>query len=236
MKLAAVTCVFNEADIIATTLTHLYGEGVDAVYVADGMSTDGTRDIYSQFPCKVFDQTEPFLVQPLWMERLAQQAYEDGADWVVPFDADEFWYAPSGLTIADTLKHYAVADLHWVPMYQHINYDYREPSTKPHPKVAFRARDGVVVDNGNHAAHHPSFVGSEYGLLAIREIQYRGFEHFCRKIVERNATIDPSLPYSEGTHHKQYAGWSEEGLRPVWQAMVDRATVLDPIPVRCTTA
>ena len=232
MKVAAIATVYNEADIIAETLTHLYCEGVASIYIVDGNSTDGTRDIYARFPVKVYDQTETFHAQPVWITRLAQVAYEDGADWVIPFDADEFWYAPSGLTIAETLDRYAVADVHWAPMYQHINFDYREPDTKPLPKVAFRAYDDVRVANGNHAAQSHDFKGTEFGLLAIREIQYRGFDHFVRKIKERNATIDPSLPPTEGAHHKRYAGWSEEGLRLEWQKMVARANVLDPIPVR----
>jgi hypothetical protein len=116
-------------------------------------------------------------------------------------------------------------------MYQHVDYEYREPNAKPLPKMAFRATGHVTVQNGNHAAHGVSGLALR-GVLDIREIQYRGFEHFCRKIIERNATIDPALGPGEGAHHKQYAGWTAEQLQPVWQSMVSRATVFDPIPVR----
>ena len=30
------------------------------------------------------------------MTELAREAFEEGADWVVPVDADEFWHAPGG--------------------------------------------------------------------------------------------------------------------------------------------
>ena len=30
------------------------------------------------------------------MTKLAREAFEEGADWVVPVDADEFWHAPGG--------------------------------------------------------------------------------------------------------------------------------------------
>ena len=231
MKLAAVLTVKNEADIIGANLTHLYTEGVANIYIADGMSTDGTRDVLAGFPCKVYDDDSPIHRQPYWSTRLAQEAYDDGCDWVLAVDADEFWYAPSGRLIVEEL---ATVPDHvvkvYAPMWQHLDYDYREPDPKPLPKVAFRAGDGVWVANGNHEAATTG--ASSVGLLAIREIQYRGFEHFCRKIEERCATLDPSLPSYEGTHHTQYRDWSKEQLEPVWEKLVARATVYDPIPLR----
>lgn len=231
MRVAAVSTILNEADIVGATLTHLYNEGVANVYIADGMSTDGTRDILAGFPCRVYDDTEDCHRQPWWIARLAQQAYEDGADWVLAVDADEFWYSPSGLTIAEALNEVdeSIGKL-YAQMWQHINYEYREPAPKRLRKVAFRASDGVVVANGNHEAQTGG--GSLDGVLALREIQYRDFEHFCRKIVERTTRLDPSLPAGEGTHVTQYFGWSKEELEPVWREMVAQATVLDPIPVR----
>lgn len=230
MRVAAVATTFNEADIIGATLTHLYSEGVANVYIADA-STDGTRDILSGFPCRVYIDSEDYHRQPYWIALLAQKAYEDGADWVIPFDADEFVYSPSGASIAEALATVdeSIGKL-TMQMFQHLDFNYREPQPKPLRKVAFRATSEVRIANGNHDATISG--GTLDGVLAIREIQYRGFEHFCRKIVERNATIDPALPYSEGTHHKQYAGWTKEQLEPVWADMVARATVLDPIPVR----
>jgi glycosyltransferase involved in cell wall biosynthesis len=231
VKVAAVSTVWNEADIIGATLTHLYTEGVANVYIADGMSSDGTRDVLAGFPCKVFDDTEDCHRQPYWISRLAQQAYDDGADWVIAWDADEFWYSPSGLTIAESLASLpeSIGKL-YAQMFQHVDVDYREPDPKPLPKVAIRATERPVIANGNHEASVPG--GSLRGVLAIREIQYRTFEHFVRKIEERTTRLDPSLPAGEGTHVTQYYGWSKEQLVPVWEAMVGRATVLDPIPLR----
>lgn len=232
MKIAVVTTVLDEADIIGDTLTHLYNEGIANVYVVDGMSTDGTRDILAQFPVKMYDDDCGYHRQPYWTTRLAQQAYEDGADWVLCTDSDEFWYARGGATIAETLA--ALPDdvgALGAQMWQHLDYDYREPNPKPLMKVAFRAANGVRVANGNHDAF--GWQGkADLDVLALREVQYRGFDHFCHKIEQRCATLDPSLPPGEGTHHTQYRGWSKERLLPVWEAMVARATVYDPIPVR----
>jgi glycosyltransferase involved in cell wall biosynthesis len=231
VRLAAVATVKNEADIIGATVAHLLEQGIGSIYIYDGMSTDGTRDVLARFPVKVYDDTSPIHRQPALTSELAHMAYAHGADWVIPFDADEFWVAPES-TLAEAFASVGpdVGVLEAV-MFQYINFDYREPPPKPLSKVAFRATDGATVGNGNHSVS--GVAGATLrGVLEVCEVQYRGFEHFCRKIVDRNATLDPSLPPGEGTHHAQYHGWTKEQLEPVWQAMVDRATVLDPIPLR----
>lgn len=230
MKLAACLTIKDDGDIVGATMQHLYNEGVANIYVADGMSTDGTRDVLAAFPCKVYDDDSPIHRQPYWTTRLAREAFDDGCEWVLAVDADEFWCSPVG-TLHDTLAGLdpgfgtALAQ-----MWQYIDYNYREPHPKPLPKVAFRATPGAQVANGNHAV--TGVPGSVVGGLRICEIQFRDFEHFCRKIEARCATLDPSLPAGEGAHQTQYRGWTKEQLEPVWEQMVARATVFDPIPVR----
>jgi hypothetical protein len=231
VKLAAVSTVYHEADIIGATLQQLYDEGVANVYIAHGPSTDGTRDILAQFPCKVFDDPDPVHRQPLWMDRLVQQAGEDGAEWCLCVDADEFWYAPSGATIAEALVDIdPIVGKLYAKMWQHLDYELREHAPKSLHKVAVRPAGGVHIENGNHQA--VTIGGSLHGILEIREIQFRGFEHFCRKIAERCATLDPALPPGEGSHITQFRGWTPDQLAPIWQAHIDRATVADPIPIR----
>lgn len=231
MRIAAVSTVRNEADIIAATVRHLLAEGVDDIYIADGMSTDGTRDILETLPVHVVDDSDEYHHQPYWVSRLAHTAYENRAEFVICFDADEFWYAPSGRSIADELADLdpSVTKL-LAPMWQHIDYRWREPHAKPLCKVAFRAQPHPRVANGNHNADIAGGVRSD--VLALREIQFRDFDHFCRKITERCATLDPTLPPGEGTHITQYRGWDRDQLRPEWEALIARATVDDPIPSR----
>ncbi len=230
MNVAAALTTYNEADIIAATLTHLYSEGVSNIYIADA-STDGTRDIIDGFPCRVFDDTETCHRQPFWMERLIAQAADDGCDWVLCVDADEFWYAPSGVTIAEALADIdPIVGKLYAKMWQHLNCEMREPNPKSLHKVAVRAGHGIHIENGNHQAITPG--GSLDNVLEIREIQFRNFEHFCRKIRERCDTLDPALPPGEGAHITQFKGWTAEQLAPIWQAHIDRATVEDPIPLR----
>jgi glycosyltransferase involved in cell wall biosynthesis len=230
--IAAVATVRNEVDIIGTTVTHLLDQGVDLVLVYDGMSTDGTRDVLDAFDGRVlmFDDPADHHRQPMLISRLARLAGASGASWVIPFDADEFWVTCAGDTIADALN--ALPDTArklYARMYQHHGLDRREADPKPWPKVAFRPTLDVEVANGNHEVN---IDGGIWGVLEVREVQYRSFEQFVRKIAERNETIDPSLPAGEGAHHKRFAGWTVEQLEPVWAEMQARPTILDPIPTK----
>jgi glycosyltransferase involved in cell wall biosynthesis len=170
---------------------------VDHVIVADNRSTDGTRDILAEMPITVVYDPEPGYYQSAKMTRLAVKAAEMGAKWVIPFDADEWWYSPHG-RIADVLGHIkeratvAVAEL-----YDHVatgmdsdladpvkRIGWRRPYLLPLVKVAFRYQHGVVVDQGNHNATYPDPDDHRVVLnrLMIRHFPYRSVEQFLRKV------------------------------------------------------
>ena len=91
MSTIAVTMVKNEQDIVGPIIEHMVGQ-VDHVIVADNMSTDDTRAILNDFgdSITVIDDLDPAYEQSKKMSALAQQALLLGAEWVVPFDADEY--------------------------------------------------------------------------------------------------------------------------------------------------
>lgn len=229
--IVAVSTVRNEADIIGQSVAHLLAEGVDQLLIADGMSTDGTREILAGFDqVTIVDDTEEFHRQPMWINRLASRAADLGARWILPFDADEFHCATGGETLAEFFANVRPGITKvYAPMLHHLNTEWRWPEAKPLPKVAYRAFP-CSIRPGNHDVSVPG--GSLYEGLVVREIQYRGFDHFMRKIRERNATRPPTDPKSHGAHHWQFDGWTREQLEPVWDEMVERATVYDPIPSR----
>jgi glycosyltransferase involved in cell wall biosynthesis len=97
MKIIGICAVYNEADIINLSVRHHLCLGFDAVLVSDGGSADGTRSILAALsrhgPVTWHDQRPGEFVEDL-RTRMARAAHAMGADWVVPFDADEFWHVP----------------------------------------------------------------------------------------------------------------------------------------------
>ena len=89
--------VRNEPDIIRLSVYHHLRAGVDHVLLVDNRSSDETREIVEELGrgSRVTawrDESEWH--QEAMFTELAREAARLGADWVVPFDADEFWVAP----------------------------------------------------------------------------------------------------------------------------------------------
>lgn len=220
MTTFAVAMVKDEADIVASTVAHMAGE-VDHVIVADNLSTDGTRDILAGLPCTVVDDPEPGYYQSVKMTRLANLAAEMGADWIVPFDADEWWYSPHG-RILDVLAHLrphhtiAVAHLfdHMVTGIDGDNPDpvkrltWRREEALPLVKIAFRWKPGVTVDQGNHNATYADPEDHRVVLdrLMIRHFPYRSLAHFLRKVRNGAAAYAATtgLAPDAGVHWRQW--------------------------------
>ena len=98
MKVFGVTLVRSEADIIALTLRYHLELGLDGILVLDNASSDGTDKILERLAREDdrirWSRHEGEFQQAELTTGLAREAFQAGADWIVPFDADEFWYAP----------------------------------------------------------------------------------------------------------------------------------------------
>jgi glycosyltransferase involved in cell wall biosynthesis len=246
----AITMVKDEADIIASTVGHLLGQ-VDEILVLDNGSTDGTRELLAELPVAVSDDPEVGYHQSRKMTDLARRAGELGADWVIPFDADEVWYSPFG-RIADVLAdvpartapaalfdHVATGlDPEDPDPIRRIGWRRREPALLP--KVACRPRVEVTIQQGNHAASYRG--GVEAGLLVVRHYPYRSADQFVRKARNGAAAYAATdLPATEGAHWRQYGAILEahgpEALGDVfrqwfWTAdpASDPTLIFDPAP------
>jgi hypothetical protein len=229
----AVATVYNEEHIIGRVLKHLYAEGVDHVWIADA-STDQTREVYREYRDRltVLDDMDDFHYQPRWTNRLVQFARAEGASWILPFDADEFWYSLDGQTVADRLNGLpdSVVAIR-ADVWQHFDEHYRNPAPQALGKVAFRPTELTVVANGNHSV--AGVVGDGVNdVLAIREIQFSSLDHLHRKSRERADRLDPSLGQGEGQHQRDLAAGTEAHRAADWDARKARASVFDPIPFR----
>jgi hypothetical protein len=104
-RVAALTILRNEEAIVATCIGHLLETvGVDRVYAMDNGSSDRTVAILRRIAAAtgrvVVDVDAGEYRQDEIITALAHRAMADGAEWVLPNDADEFLWLEPGVTLA----------------------------------------------------------------------------------------------------------------------------------------
>ena len=199
----AVTMVRNEEDTIGRTVRHLFRQGVDGVIVADNLSTDGTarvlRELAEGLPVHVAHDGLVAYYQGTKMTVLADMARRSGADWIVPFDADELWFARDAL-LADWLRTSDVpvvgARIHNVfPALTDDAADQNpfsrlrlmDLSPSPYTKVAFRAIPGATIEMGNHGVLRRGPYGDH--ALRIAHFPWRSLEQLKDKVVAGSRAV-----------------------------------------------
>lgn len=217
MSTTAILMVRDEADIITDTIGHLLGQ-VDHVIVADNGSVDGTREILAALPVELIDDPEVGYYQSAKMSRLAALAGLQGADWVVPCDADEMWFAPSG-TLRDWLAGVAPdRAVVGAALYDHVATGIDPPGTPTKsmgwrrtnpaklPKVACRPNIPVTIAMGNHAVRFHQPMPAIDGLT-IRHFPYRSAAQMTRKVANgwQGLAAAADLPEGSGQHWRDYA-------------------------------
>jgi glycosyltransferase involved in cell wall biosynthesis len=212
---------------------------VDEVIVADNGSTDGTRDILAQLPVRIVDDPDVAYYQSRKMSALAALAHTAGADWVVPFDADEIWTSQWG-RLADILEqHSPDYGLVTATLYDHVATGVDEPEDDPvrrilwrrrNPlelcKVAARTADGLVIEQGNHWARHPIPARfTDKPALLVHHFPYRSVDQLIRKV--RNGAqayaATSGLPEQAGAHWRQWGDLSDEQIGDLFRKWYWRA-------------
>lgn len=229
MKIVAVAMMKNEADIVVASVLAMAAQ-VDEVLVLDHGSTDGTRDLLAQLPCRVFDETDPGYYQSLYVSRLAEVAYDDGADWIIPFDADEVWESRCGDEIAEQLSyaHDRGADIVQAALFDHLATATDDPCDRnpltrlrwrrrdpvPLPKVAVRAQAGLVIAQGNHGARAGRDLTVGIGWpLGVRHFSNRSPEQFIAKVRAGAAAYAATdLPDGMGAHWRTFGAMTDDEL------------------------
>jgi glycosyltransferase involved in cell wall biosynthesis len=257
MATFGISLMKDEEDICYWTVKQMLTQ-VDKVIVLDNNSSDGTRKLLLSLGVEVLDDPDPAHYQSKKMTDLAKYARNQGADWIIPFDADEIWYSPFYPRIADAL---ARIEPQWlavsVALYNQVPTGEDDLTETDLPrqicwrrlergaldKVACRWRDDLVIGEGNHSAYYDGGTTIIPNQLVIRHYPYRSVEQFVRKA--RNgakALALTHLDYSVGQHWRDYGNllesYGEQVLMGVFYAHFysknpyeDETLIYDPAPI-----
>jgi glycosyltransferase involved in cell wall biosynthesis len=198
MTLNAIMCVWNEEDIIYSTVKHAFAQGCANVYVIDNGSADRTVEEakkagakhFATFHSTYFDEIQKIAHVNTAVEALNASCSDDPAWWLY-LDADEFPSVFTSITIADFLRKIA-SDCRAVQGYLHDHIPTHEPymahGRHPADFMPLCAKTGTAkipllrYDKGKEhifsmgGAH--SFAASEelhalHDILVIHHFQYR---------------------------------------------------------------
>lgn len=230
--IAATLCVRDDADIVQDTIRNMLNQGVDKVYActSGGAASRAVADLNSPQVWTIQEFDHEFH-QATLMNLLGEYAGDNGAEWVIPFDADEYWGTLGGRNIADTLRALPrrVGKV-YATLWHHQTWDDKVVPAERLPKVAYRWHPDARVHMGQHDVDMPPGLDS-INVLTVRHWQFRDYAHFKEKIATWCARL-PAEDRARGavSHLTQYDGATEDELAEAWNALCDRPTVHDPIP------
>ena len=232
------------------TIDHLLRQGVTRVIAVDNLSTDNTRSVLDAKAAQdprvlvgrdVLDEWH----QGAKTSYLVDLARLGGADWVIPCDADEFWFAPEG-TVQEWLSRrrdgarVVSGQMHDLLPANENGIDLHDPATRVRPgeapgmkKVAIRPRGWTWVEEGNHgvAGQDP-----DAGGLLIAHVPHRSFEQFERKVtVGAAAMARAGYVDGFGTHWHDAANAGTDERQAQWRRTVSSTGPSLPAPTQWPT-
>jgi hypothetical protein len=257
MRLVMALLVRDEADIVRENLDFHFAQGVDFAVVMDNRSSDGTTEILEEYAARgllrlihqpgVYDQ-EP------WVNEMVHIAvHEEGADWVLPNDGDEFWLPGSG-----TLKEMLAGLPAKVGAVVAQRYNFLPPPEGPGPwwermtrrervslnaagrplppKIVHRAHPELRIRKGNHRRLPPR-VGKTLrtDVIDVLHFQMRSYPQFERRVVQIGSAFaeQPHLPERVGRARKQqYELWRAGRLREAYDAAADAEDAVEDTRLR----
>lgn len=199
----------DEADILPVWLRHMAAL-CDQIFVVDHLSNDGSSEILKHFaeaglPIRSWRMDDPGYWQSAVTTELARWAFQSGAEWVLPFDVDEFLDIESKEQLRASLAQQKEPLGFWrwrhaVPSEESLatgSFDWTSPrllaNLNPAPanggkivihRTVYHKLPGFRLGSGNHLLHGVPFAkairGNAQGTLWHLPVRSR--EQILRKL------------------------------------------------------
>lgn len=136
--IAGVISVRNEIDVIDFVIKHHFSQGLDAIFVCDNGSSDGTFEhltLMSEKDSRLFLTSDSGdFHQSQITTKLSMMAKDRGAEWIVPFDADEIWFSKN--KISEDLKNIK-DDAVKIRINNYVQNYFYDPSNHPYESIKY---------------------------------------------------------------------------------------------------
>lgn len=248
-KVFVVMMVKDEIDIIGYNIEYLQTQDIDHFYIANNLSTDGTKELLVELSKKygnmtIVDDNEFAYYQSDKMNNWCNVCFNMGADIVMPIDADEIWYSKdSSKTLGKLLKTvegdiFVANSTDYIPTINDLKEDnpilsmaYKKKNSDSFPAVAFRKYPGFYLEMGNHNVINHG--GKRVcGLIGIRHYQYRSFEQFCKKVTNGKKVYDnTTFSDSIGSHWRKLGSMEKNEMLTWWENYTSQEVEYDPISI-----
>ena len=245
MKLVLTLLCRDEADILESMLGFHLDQEVDWIIATDNGSVDGSLAILERYErrgrLQLIQEPEHTHDQAVWVTRMARLAAEQGADWVINSDADEFWWPQQGTlkstlaALPDSVQACRVERSNFLPPPRdqrdqrpfHQRQLLRERVSRNSlgeplpPKLIHRAHPAISVSDGNHTAavEDQPLPAIDSPGIEILHVPLRRYGQLERKIrqgaeaLERNRRVDPGIGHS---WRRLYSDHLQQGTLPAY--------------------
>jgi hypothetical protein len=234
MKLVMTLRARDEADVVDAQIAFHLNAGVDFVVATEHRSSDGTREILESYVADgvlhLIRTEDEHMDEGDWASRMSRlAAREFGADWIIPSDADEFWWPRGGSlkeVLASVPARYGIVRAllrQFVPRPDDDAFfadrmtarvagsaPINDPNSlfRPNLKSVHRADPGVTLSAGAHTLLDSKLVPLR-GWYPIEFLHFpiRSFEQCDRKYENLRASLGASRnAYYEEVHRARETG------------------------------